>query len=271
MTIRRDMGPRRPNPRDPRSNRGPSGPARKDARGRRVVPVRRKNPLPLILGGVGGFFLLLVIIIVAASSGGTPEKMVIQKREAPSVVPVSAPDVSALEREGRAKCEAGFQEVPGLKAQFAAASEERKQDILPKLVDKLRLMKEGLELLRRANGMITEYNQAAGKSMKKLEYGSYEQLWKTEAGLLASQLEKDAQSSCQQGLAAIKSLEAKMSAALSDAEKHSLKAALKEAMDQISHGMSLYDYIYQINGQLFDTKKYGEARKLASSKYHELQ
>jgi hypothetical protein len=86
-------------------------------------------------------------------------------------------------------------------------------------------------------------------------------------------LERDGRQACEDGLALFKALEPKLVATekLSAAEKHQLKLDLKKAMDMMSKGMGYLSEANEKSGHTYDTTRYGQARKLAAGKYHELE
>ena len=131
-------------------------------------------------------------------------------------------------------------------------------------------LEDGLKLL--AAGFAS-YQRATDLAGKKYPLEEAEKLRKRAIKVLCTDLEKDGQAKCDEGLKAIQSTEAKMvdGAKLSDDEKKSLKADLERGLKLITEGMNLFDRSHQVSGNTFDTIAYGKARKAAAMKLGELK
>jgi hypothetical protein len=88
-----------------------------------------------------------------------------------------------------------------------------------------------------------------------------------------SQLERDGQLACDEGLRLFKSLEPKIASRdkLSADERHQLMLEVKKSMDLMSKGMGYLSEAAEKSGHTYDTTKYGQAKKLAAGIYHELK
>jgi len=88
-----------------------------------------------------------------------------------------------------------------------------------------------------------------------------------------SQLERDGQLACDEGLRLFKSLEPKISSrdSLSPEERSALKVEVKKSMDLMSKGMGYLSEAAEKSGHYYDTTRYGQAKKLAASIYNELK
>jgi len=239
-------------------------PHRRPSTGRRFEPPppRKKNNLPLILGAAGGGVLLLIVIVVAAASGGGPPTPAV-KAPAPKVDPpkkAPPPDVSALEAEGKRKCEEGLGKVQVRLTPDPSAPKDR---VRADLEAGLKLLKEGLAAFEKAASI-------AGKTYRVEEFSKARQRG---IKVLCTEIEKEAQESCDQGLQIVRSAETKMvdGVKLSDDEKKSLKADLEKGVKLLTDGMNLFDRSYQVSEHLFDTNKYGQALKMCRGKLLELK
>jgi len=221
-----------------------------------------KPNLPLLLAAGGGSFLLvLVLIIVVASGRGsdkTPEKAPPKPR--PAAPPrVTDPEVLKLEAEGSFKCEEGMRLVkPRLKSDTDAPKDGVRKD----LERGLRLLNEGLIACERAR-------KRTGK-----DYPTAEPTRVRDEGLrvFCTDLEKEGHAACESGLKAIRSCEDRMTGrSLTDEEKKQLREDLERGIRLITEGMNLFDRSNQVSGNMFDTSKYGQARKAATYKLGELK
>jgi hypothetical protein len=241
---------------------GPEGSRGRPPTGR-IPPAAppKKFPLPFILGGAG-VLLLLLILVVALTSGGGGKKEPGRGQPKPRISepPRAAdPEVVKLEAEGRGKCEEGANLVkPRLKPDPDALKENLRRD----LERGLKLLNEGLIAYERAK-------MRSGKS-----YPTEEAARVRDAGVRAfcTDVEKEGQSSCDAGLRVIKACEEQMSSrTLTDEEKRVLRVELEKGIRYITEGMNLLDRSNQVSGNMFDTSKYGQARKAASYKLGELK
>ena len=218
-----------------------------------------KNNLPVILGAAGGG-LVLIILVVVMMSGGSEHKPKGGGASKPPPAPKPyAPDVSAQEKEGKAKVDAGLEKI---KPHLSGSPTDR---------EKMRTdLEAGLTLLKAG---LASYARATELAGKKYPLGEAERAQKVAMHLLCTDLEKDGLSKCEEGLKAIQSTEGKMTdgVVLSDADKKTLKADLQRGMKLIADGMTLFDRSYTVSGNTFDTMVYGKARKAAAMKIGELQ
>ncbi len=233
------------------------------ATGRAAAPPK-KNNLPLILGGAGGGLVLLIIIIVAASSGGskpgTVETTAPVATKKPDPPRRAAPDVSALEAEGKQKCQAGLDRIrPRLNPAPDAPKDRVRADL-----------EAGLQLLRAG---LAAYDKAAQMAGKTYDLGEYRKTQQRAFRIFCDEIEKEGHAACDQGLTLIQSTEAMMvdGAKLSDADRTKLKADLQKGVDLIREGMNLFDRSQQVSGHTFDTTRYTKARKAAAMKIGELK
>lgn len=242
-------------------------PAPEGSRGRpptgRIYPADPpKGPnLPLLLGGAGGG-LLLLILLVAVASGGSGKKVPERGQPKPrlSEPPKAAdPEIVKLEAVARVKCEEGTRLVQSrLKPDPDAFKENFRRD----LERGLKLLNEGLIAYERAK-------MRSGKS-----YPTDDPTRVRDAGIrvFCTDIEKEGHSSCDQGLRIIKACEEQMtSRTLTDDEKRVLRVELEKGIRYITEGMNLFDRSNQVSGNMFDTSKYGQARKAATYKLGELK
>ncbi len=241
------MQPRRPAPGSRRSTPAPAKP---------------KNTLPLILGLAGGGVLFIVVLAVVMTGGNKPrEREVMADASKPKPLPPPPkPDVSHLEAEGKAKCAAGLDKVrPRLIPDPAAPRERVWADL-----------EEGLKLL---NAGLAAYKAAAEKAGKSYETSDAEKARKQGIKLLCTDLEKEAQASCDKGLKLIQDSEKFMTQkeTLADGDRSKLSEDLGSGVKLITAGMSLYDRSHQVSEHTFDTNRYGQALKAARMKLLELK
>ena len=257
--------PPRPDP----SRRPASKPATARA-GTARVPTGRapaapapKSKTPIILACAGGGVLLLIILFVAMSGDdskaktGTASKTKAPKEEAPKRI---APDVSGLEATGAAKCKAGLDKVlPRLNPDSSVPKERVRAD----LEEGLKLLKAGLEA----------YEKATAQAGKKYATGEFERARKVAIGLFCTDLEKEGQASCDEGLKVIRSTEVQVSdtGKLSEAEKSKLLEDLRKGTKLIQDGFGLLDRSFEVSGRRFETTQYQEALKVARPKILELK
>lgn len=247
-------------PRRPGTTRMPQG---APPTGRAAAPPPKKNSLPLILGGAGGGLLLLIIIIIAASSGGSKpkaapvEERVVAKKPEPPRKPV--PDVSALEAEGKLKCQAGMDKIrPRLNPPADAPKERVRAD----LEDGLKILKAGL----------AAYDKAAQMAGKTYDVAEFRKIQQRAFRLFCDDIEKEGQASCDQGLRIIQDCESLMTGkTLADPDRDKLRTDLEKGKKLIEEGMGLFDRSYQVSEHTFDTTKYGQALKMARGKLLELK
>jgi hypothetical protein len=216
-----------------------------------------QSHLPLLLG-IGGGGLVLVVIIAMIATGGSesPEPRAAggsKKSAAPESLPrAAAPDVSGLEAQGQAKCKAGLEKVlPRLNPDPSSPKERVRAD----LEEGLRLLKAGLEA----------YQKAALLAGKRYDLGQYERAQKVAITLFCTDLEKEAQASCDAGLKIIQSTQTQVqdTRKLSDPEKAKLVEDLRKGVRLITEGMGLFDRSFEVSGRRFETAPYQEALKVA--------
>jgi len=253
--------PRKPEPgRRPttRAGRPPTG------RGERPEsPPPKKNNMPIILGAAGGGVLLLILIIVAASSGGSKTKAAVEERPRaakPDVPKKIVPDVSSLEATAKQKCDEGLRLVDSRLAPDPSAPRDR---VRADLENGLKLLREGL----------AAYQQAIDKAGKSYPLDAFKKAQSRGINVLCTELEKEGQAACDQGLKLIQANESMMTNTekLNDDEKKKLKTDLQKGVDLIRDGMNLFDRSDQVSGHKFETTQYTKARKAAAMKIGELK
>ncbi len=253
-------------PRKPEPGRRPTTRAGKQPTGRGErpePPPPKKNNMPIVLGAVGGGVLLLIIIIVAASSGGSKTKAVVEERpkvakaEAPKKI---VPDVSSLEATGKQKCDEGLRLVDSRLAPDPSAPRDR---VRADLESGLKLLREGL----------AAYQQAIDKAGKSYPLDAFKKAQSRGINVLCTEIEKEGQAACDQGLKLIQANESMMTNTekLNDDEKKKLKSDLQKGVDLIRDGMNLFDRSDQVSGHKFETTQYTKARKAAAMKIGELK
>ncbi len=231
----------------------------------RKVPVaEKKNNLPLILGGVGGGVVLLVILVVAMSGGGGEPRPTKPKETVEKEPPKKTVDVSALESEGKSKCESGMKKCDDNAPKLGSVSGEQK--------DKLRLdIETGLKQI---NEGLAAYEKAAKLAGKKYDLGPYERTKSAALTVWSRDIEKEGLASCEDAFKVVQSMQSLMEKAvqdLSDAEKKTLTESLDKAKKQHEHGMGLCDRSNTLTGRGFDVTKYGSAYKALKMKLAELR
>jgi hypothetical protein len=227
---------------------------------RAALPPKPKNNLPIVLGAAGGGLLLIILVVVAMSggSGARPSPAGPGPKPPPAPKPY-VPDVSGLEAEGKKKVEDALGRIKPHLSGSAGDREKMRADL-----------DSGLKLL--AEG-VASYARATELAGKKYPLEEAEKTRRRAIKVLCTDLEKDGQARCDEGLKAIQSTETKMvdGAKLTDAEKKTLKADLERGLKLITEGMNLFDRSYQVSGNTFDTIAYGKARKAAAMKLGELK
>lgn len=235
--------------------------------GRRpFVPPKKSNPLPMILGIGGGAVVLILIIAVVATQGGkkpadTP------REDTPARVDPTAPDYKRTEQEGRIKLDQALKSVRAKAAELSALKPEEKINALKDLSGAIKNKDEAFGLLNTANQMIERYLREGGRNIKKIDVGALERDWAAATSRLVDTLEGEGNILCERGYQKIQVLQPKWN----DTSTPNLKTDLKQAIDDISHGINLYEWANQLTGRTFDTTKYGQARKLAGNVYSGLK
>jgi hypothetical protein len=219
-------------------------------------PAASKSHLPLVLGiGAGGLVLVVLIAVFAMGGSESPEARPSgsSKKAAPESLPrAAAPDVSKLEAEGQAKCKAGLDKVlPRLNPDPSSPRERVRADL-----------EEGLKLLKAG---LAAYQEAASRAGKKYDVGQFERAQKVALTLFCTDLEKEAQASCDAGLKIIQSTQGQIqdTRKLSDPEKAKLVEDLRKGVRLITEGMGLFDRSFEVSGRRFETAPYQEAIKVA--------
>lgn len=255
--------PRKPDPGRRPTTRAGRPPTGRGERPSPSPPPAKKNNLPILLGAAGGGVLLLILIIVAVSGGSPKTKAVAEERPkaAKADVPKKiVPDVSNLEATGKQKCDEGLRLVDSRLAPDPSAPRDR---VRADLESGLKLLREGLDA----------YQQAIDKAGKTYPLDAFKKAQSRGIKVLCTELEKEGQAACDQGLKLIQSNESRMTETgkLSDDEKKSLKSELQKGVDLIRDGMNLFDRSDQVSGHKFDTTQYTKARKAAAMKIGELR
>lgn len=258
------LPPRKPVPGKPAS-KPPTARGTKPATGRApAAPAARpqKSQMPLILGISGGAIFLIILAVILFSGDDSKVKPVTERTK-PSKEDVSrsvAPDVSGLENEGQSKCRAATDKItPRLNPDTSISKERMRAD----LEEGLKLMKAGL----------AAYDKAAKLAGKKYDLSGYYRTQKKAIDLFCSDLEKEGQASCDEGLKIIKSTEAQITDTnkLSDGEKSKLLEDLRKGVKLIQEGFGLFDRSYEVSDRRFETTQYQEALKVARPKILELK
>jgi hypothetical protein len=259
------LPPRKPVPGKPAS-RPPTARGAKPATGRTpAAPAAppQKSQMPLILGIAGGAIFLIIIAVILFSGDDpkvkpVPEKARASREDAPRS---AAPDVSGLENEGQSKCRAATDKItPRLNPDTSISKERMRAD----LEEGLKLMKAGL----------AAYDKAAKLAGKKYDLSGYYRTQKKAIDLFCTDLEKEGQASCDEGLKVIRSTEAQITtntSQLSDDEKAKLLGDLRKGVKLIQDGFGLFDRSYEVSERRFETTQYQEALKVARPKILELK
>jgi hypothetical protein len=221
-----------------------------------------KSKTPIILACSGGGVLLLIILFVALSGEDPKPKPSSSKpkasvEDAPRKI---APDVSGLESTGKQKCDEGLRIVESrANPDPSIPKEQFRADLEKGLV----FLKEGLEA----------YDKATKIAGKKYDTGKFSRARNVALTLFCGDLEKEAKSTCDEGLALIRSTAGLMTGkALSDDEKQKLTNDLQKARSLISSGMGLLSRVENVAGRTsVDTGDYLEAQKVARLKLGELR
>jgi hypothetical protein len=222
-----------------------------------------KSKMPLILGIAGGAIFLIIIVVILFSGDDPKAKAVAEKTKAPKEdfpKPV-VPDVSALENEGKSKCRAGVEKItPRLGFPDPSVPKDR---LRADLEEGLKLMKAGL----------AAYDKAVKLAGKKYDLADFYRTQKKAIDLYCTDLEKEGQSSCEEGLKIIMSTKEQISdvSKLSDEEKTKLLETLRRGQKLIQEGMGQFDKSYEVSDRRFETTPYQEALKIARLKIPELK
>jgi len=219
--------------------------------------------MPLMLG-IGGGVVVLIIILVVVFSGGEdhkPAKVARDKDPKPEAPRKAAPpDVSGLEATGKSKCEEGQRLIQPRLNPDPQAPKDR---VFNDLEAGLKLMKEGQEA----------YDKATSLAGKKYPLDDYRRTRERAVKVFCTELEREGQKSCEEGLKLIKATESRIvdTNKLNDQERGELYAELKKATDLIASGMGLFSRSEAVSGHQFDVTPYLEARKVAKMKMPELK
>src|SRR5262245_52239574 len=261
-----------PPPRKPQTGRVPPGkPAAKagpptrrgataPASGRAAAP--GKSNMPLMLG-IGGGVLVLIIILVVVFSGGEDHKpaRTKEKESKPETAKKALPpDVSGLEATGKSKCEEGQRLIQPRLNPDPQAPKDR---VFNDLEAGLKLLKEGLEA----------YDKATALAGKKYSLDEYRRTRERAIKVFCTELEKEGQKSCEEGLKIVKSSESRIvdTNSLNDDERGKLYKELKKAQELIRSGMEMLSRSEAVSGHQFDVTQYTEALKVARPKIAELK
>jgi hypothetical protein len=255
-------------PKKPQTGRvAPGKPAAKPAPSARrsgapAPAAPQKNNLPLILGIAGGGVALLIVLIVVFTGGSEPKADKVKVKETKADTPKKAPppDVSALEATGKSKCEEGQRLIQPRLSPDASAPKDR---VFNDLEAGLKLMNEGLEAYKKAT-------QIAGK---KYPLDSYQSTRDRAIRVFCTELEKEGQKNCEEGLRIVKSTQSRIvdTDKLSAEERTQLYSEMKKANDLIRGGMGLFARSEGVSGHQFDVTQYQEALKVIRPKLAELK
>lgn len=240
---------------------GDAGGRAPTTRFRPAEPVRR-FPLPILIGAGAAVLLLLILVVVLSTSGDGGRRPTARreapKPRAPSYNPLD-PEILKLEAEGKFKCGEGRKLV---EARARPNPDALKEDVRRDLERAIRLLNEGLtayERVRQRTGKAYPVEEARRACEKGIQF-------------LCADLEKEGQALCDAGLKVIQASESRMTGrVLTDEEKAQLRADLTKGVGLITEGMNLFERSNQVSGNMFDTSKYGQARKLANNKLGELR
>lgn len=256
--------PRKPEPGRRPTTRAGRPPTGRGERPSPPPPPAKKNNLPILLGAAGGALLLIILIAVAAGggSGKAPKEMAADTGKPRKVEPPkkAVPDVSSLEATGKQKCDEGLRLVESRLAPDPSAPRDR---VRADLESGLKLLREGLDA----------YQQAIDKAGKSYPLDAFKKAQSRGINVLCTELEKEGQAACDQGLKLIQANESMMTNTekLNDDEKKKLKTDLQKGVDLIRDGMNLFDRSDQVSGHKFETTQYTKARKAAAMKIGELR
>ncbi len=225
-----------------------------------MAPPPKKPTLPLVIASVSGALaLVFFVLLIARGSAPTPVA-----DEAPKPRPAEpprppSPEVVKLELEGKMMCEEGTKLVePRLTYDPSAPRENVRKD----LERGLKLLKQGLDA----------YNRAKRHTGKDYPIGDPSRLRDAGLRVLCADLEQEGRTSCDAGLNIIRSCEDRMTRGdLTDEEKIQLRSELEQGIRLITEGMNFFDRSNQVSGHMFDTSRYGQARKAATYKLGELK
>jgi len=246
-----------PQKQGPPTRRGATAPAS----GRAQAPA--KSNMPLFLGIGGGALVVIIILVVIFSGGGDDHKPAKVKEKDPkpeTAKKAPPPDVSGLEATGKSKCEEGQRIIQPRLNPDPQAPKDR---VFNDLEAGLKLMKEGLEA----------YDKATALAGKKYPLDDYRRTRDRAIKVFCTELEKEGEKSCQEGLKIIKASESQIidTNKLDDAERGRLYTELKKAADMIRTGMGLLSRSEGVSGRTFDVTQYTEALKVARPKIAELK
>lgn len=242
----------------PPTRRGATAPASGRAQ---AAPAR--NNMPLFLGIGGGVLVLLIIAVVVLTGGGEDHRPAKgkEKESKPEVAKKAPPpDVSGLEAAGKSKCDEGQRLIQPRLNPDPQAPKDR---VFNDLEAGLKLMKEGLEA----------YDKATSLAGKKYPLDEYRKTRDRAIKVFCTELEREGQKSCDEGLKIIKGTESRMldTNKLNDQERTQLYNELKKATTMIESGMGLFSRSEAVSGHQFDVQPYLEARKVAKMKIPELK
>ena len=257
-------------PKKPATGRAqPGKPAPSARRGAAPAPSSRasapppKNNMPMILGIVGGGLAVVIVLAVVLMSGEDPKPEKSAKIKEPKVEAAKKappPDVSGLEATGKSKCEEAQRLIQPRLSPDPSSPKDR---VFNDLENGLKIMNEGLDA----------YKKATALAGKKYPIEEYQKLKDRAIKIFCTELEREGQKSCEEGLRIIKSFETQIvdTNKLSDDERSKLYTDLKKGADLIRSGMGLFARSEAVSGHPFDTTPYQEALKVARPKIAELK
>lgn len=247
------LPPKKPGKPAPQTRRGPtSAPPAAPA----------KNNLPMILGIAGGGVALLIIAFVAFSGNDAKPEKTAKPKEAKAETPKKAPppDVSGLEATGKSKCEEGQRIIQPRLSPDPSAPKDR---VFNDLESGLKILNEGLDA----------YKKATSIAGKKYPIEEYQKTRDRAIKVFCTELEREGQKSCEEGLRIVKSTESRIvdTDKLNEAERGQLYTEMKKANDLIRSGMGLFARSEGVSGRQFDVTQYTEALKVIRPKLAELK
>lgn len=228
----------------------------------RAAAAPAKNNMPLLIGIGAGVLVIVVILIVVFTGGEEPKPAKVKEKENKPETAKKAPppDVSGLEATGKSKCDEGQRLIQPRLNPDPQAPKDR---VFNDLEAGLKLMKEGLEA----------YDKATALAGKKYPLDDYRKTRDRAIKVFCTELEREGQKSCDEGLKIIKNTESRMmdTNKLNEQERTQLYTELKKASDLIGSGMGLFSRSEAVSGRQFDVTPYQEARKVARMKLPELK
>lgn len=241
----------------------PGKPAPQTRRGPTPAPAApAKNNMPMILGIAGGGVVLLIILFVAFSGSDPKPEKTAKPKETKAETPKKAPppDVSGLEATGKSKCEEGQRIIQPRLSPDPSAPKDR---VFNDLESGLKILNEGLEA----------YKKATSIAGKKYPIEEYQKTRDRAIKVFCTELEREGQKSCEEGLKIVKSTESRIvdTDKLNDAERGQLYTEMKKANDLIRSGMGLFARSEGVSGRQFDVTQYTEALKVIRPKLAELK